>query len=205
MTTSMQQSTASAPGADGAPLDVRQASPREVRAWLDAGSATLVDVREPDEHARERIPAARLVALSNFDPARALQHLKPGQSLVLHCRSGKRSLDAANRAAPLAAANNVPLYNMTGGIEAWKQDSLPVQTDTSVARISLMRQVQLVIGAGVVTGAALAWFVHPAFLAIPAFFGAGLIFAGATGTCGLAALLSRMPWNRASRASCAPN
>jgi hypothetical protein len=39
-------------------------------------------------------------------------------------------------------------------------------------------------------------FVNPWFLAVAAFFGAGLTFAGATGTCGLARLLFRMPRNR---------
>ena len=37
--------------------------------------------------------------------------------------------------------------------------------------------------------------VSPWFLALAAFFGAGLTFAGATGTCGLALLLMKLPWN----------
>jgi hypothetical protein len=67
--------------------------------------------------------------------------------------------------------------------------------------MSIMRQVQLVVGVGVLIGAALAWWVHPGFVIIPAFLGAGLAFAGATGTCGLAAVLSRMPWNRGAPAA----
>ncbi len=181
-----------------------QASPRQVHDWLRLGSAVLIDVREPDEHAREHIQPSRLLPLSSFDPAQAIAPVNHGQRLVLHCRSGKRSLDAANRAAQLAAANHVPIYSMTGGIEAWKQDALPVQTDASVSRISLMRQVQITAGAAILLGSILTWLLHPALIIIPAFFGAGLLFAGATGTCGLAALLSRMPWNRAPRSSCAP-
>jgi hypothetical protein len=50
----------------------------------------------------------------------------------------------------------------------------------------------------VLTGTALGAFVDPWFLVLPAFFGAGLTFAGATGTCGLGLLLLRMPWNRPS-------
>jgi hypothetical protein len=38
--------------------------------------------------------------------------------------------------------------------------------------------------------------VSPWFLAAAAFFGGGLTFVGATGTCGLALLLMKMPWNR---------
>jgi hypothetical protein len=50
----------------------------------------------------------------------------------------------------------------------------------------------------VIAGAAAGVWVSPWFLVVPAFFGAGLVFAGATGTCGLAAVLARMPWNRSA-------
>jgi hypothetical protein len=46
------------------------------------------------------------------------------------------------------------------------------------------------------TGVTLGVLVNAWFLAVAAFFGAGLTFAGATGTCGLALMLMKMPWNR---------
>jgi rhodanese-related sulfurtransferase len=160
----------------------------------------LIDVREPDEHSRERIAGATLMPLSRFDPRRAAALCTPGQRLVLHCRGGRRSEDAAKLAAGAARSQVV---TMSGGIEAWRRDGLAVSVDRSVSRISVMRQVQLVIGTGVLGGAALAWLVHPWFLVIPAFFGAGLVFAGATGTCGLASLLGVMPWNKSAACSAA--
>ncbi len=51
-------------------------------------------------------------------------------------------------------------------------------------------------GVSLLAGVALGTLVSPWFLAIAAFFGAGLTFAGATGTCGLGLVLLRMPWNR---------
>ena len=63
-------------------------------------------------------------------------------------------------------------------------------------RLPVDRQVQLIAGLMVLTGVALGTLIHPWFLAIAAFFGAGLIFAGVTGTCGLALLLMKLPWNR---------
>jgi hypothetical protein len=54
----------------------------------------------------------------------------------------------------------------------------------------------LIAGTMVLTGVILGAFVNPWFLALVAFFGAGLTFAGATGTCGLALVLFKMPWNR---------
>jgi uncharacterized membrane protein len=98
----------------------------------------------------------------------------------------------------------VTVVSMTGGLEAWKKETLPTELNTSVSGISIMRQVQLVVGTAVLVGSALAWFVHPALVAIPAFFGAGLAFAGASGTCALATVLGMMPWNKraATSASC---
>lgn len=182
-----------------ASVEAASASPRDVFEWLRSGEAVLVDVREPDEHARERIEGARLLPLSQFDPAEASTWLNPGQRLVIHCRGGGRSADACRRAAVLAK-RGVPVVGLSGGIEGWKRASLPVVMNPKVPRLSIMRQVQLVVGLGVLAGSVLAWFVHPAFVVLPAFFGAGLTFAGATGTCALASVLGAMSWNRAARA-----
>jgi hypothetical protein len=59
-----------------------------------------------------------------------------------------------------------------------------------------MRQVQLIIGLLALTGSILAMTVHANFALIPAFLGCGLTLAGSTGWCGLAILLSKMPWNK---------
>ena len=181
----------------------REVSVNEAAGMLRAGRATLVDVREADEHARERIEGAMLAPLSRFDAGVALRGLYAGHTLVLHCRSGKRSAQAAAMAAGVAPAG-VEVVSMAGGIEAWKGAGLAVRVNTGVSRVSIMRQVQLVVGVSVLAGSALAWWVHPALVAIPAFFGAGLTFAGATGTCALASVLGRMPWNRAAGAGPGP-
>jgi rhodanese-related sulfurtransferase len=161
-----------------------------LKAWLDSGQATLIDVREPDEHARDRIPGATLAPLSRFDPATLPNdHRK----LVLHCRSGRRSMDAATRAVN---AGRAEAFSLTGGLEAWKAAGFPVQENRK-APISLMRQVQITIGILLLAGSALAWLVNPWFLILPAFIGAGQMVAGLTGTCGLASALALAPWNRA--------
>lgn len=175
-----------------------EVDPRTAHGWFKAGSCVIVDVREPDEHAREHIKGAQLNPMSRFNPSEI--RFKPGQSVVFQCRSGRRSADVLRLVAsnPPAGAQ---LFNLTGGINAWKQSNLPVRENTKVSGISVMRQVQLIIGLCVLLGSALAWFIHPAFVAIPAFFGAGLTFAGATGTCALAAIVAKLPWNR-SAAGC---
>lgn len=177
------------------------ASPEQVRDWLAAGSCVLVDVREADEHARERIAGATLAALSRFDAASL--RVAPGQTLVLHCKSGRRSADAAARCGTLAASG-VRVLSMTGGIEAWKAKGLPVIAPAGVQgpAIGVMRQTQIAIGLMVLGGLAVGWFVHPAGYLASAFMGAGLVFAGLSGTCGLALLLEKMPWNTRPKKSC---
>lgn len=51
----------------------------------------------------------------------------------------------------------------------------------------------------VLLGSALGWLAHPAFWLLSAGVGAGLVYSAATDTCGMAALLAWMPWNRLSR------
>ncbi|MCX5690487.1 MAG: rhodanese-like domain-containing protein, partial [Planctomycetota bacterium] len=166
-----------------------------MHSWLSAGQAVLIDVREPDEHARERIDTARLCPLSRFDPANVIADVPPGKIIVLHCKGGKRSADAAAMLCGSPAARG-RVVSLSGGIEAWKQSGLATEANSAAPRLSIMRQTQLVIGAFVAGGSALAWFVDPRIIAIPAFFGLGLVFAGASGTCALASLIAKMPWNR---------
>ena len=82
---------------------------------------------------------------------------------------------------------------MEGGIGAWEKAGLPVERGAST--MPLFRQIQIAAGSLILIGAlgSLGW--HP-LLWLAVFGGAGLVFAGITGFCGLGVLLSRMPWNR---------
>ncbi len=166
-------------------------SPAEARA-LGAKGATIIDVRDPDEFAREHIPGARNTPLATLVQGTD----KQGEILVYHCKSGLRT--KANAAKLAAAAGNCEAYIIEGGIEGWKVAGLPVAADASQP-IELIRQVQIVAGSLVVLGVALGVMAHPGFYALAALVGAGLVFAGISGFCGMARLLALMPWNRALR------
>jgi rhodanese-related sulfurtransferase len=172
-------------------------TPEEAARLLDRG-ATLVDVREPDEHARARIPGARNLPLSRLEEAELAVHA--GQPVLFHCRSGARTQGHAGRLAAKAGACEA--YVVAGGLEAWQRAGLPVAEDRRQP-LELMRQVQIAAGALVLLGVLLGTLVAPTFYALSAFVGAGLVFAGLTGTCGLARLLRLMPWNRAMAAGAA--
>jgi rhodanese-related sulfurtransferase len=61
-----------------------------------------------------------------------------------------------------------------------------------------MRQVQIAAGSLVLLGVILSHTVASGWIWLSGFVGAGLIFAGVSGFCGLARLLAALPWNRAA-------
>jgi rhodanese-related sulfurtransferase len=178
---------------------VTEVAPAMLREWLDAGDTVLVDVREFFERAAEHIPGSAHAPLSSFDPA-AVRAAHPTKEVVFHCVSGKRSAEAAEK----YRSGGEAFFHLAGGIEAWKAAGLPVTRPATAPRLPIMRQVQITAGGAVALGVGLGVTLSPWFLALSAFVGLGLVFAGITGWCGLARVLAAMPWNRnlANTASC---
>lgn len=168
----------------------------EAAAALLREGATLIDVREPDEHARERIPGAHNMPLSQMEEAELA--VQQGRPVLFHCRSGARTAGSAERLS--AKAGLCEAFVVEGGLDAWKRAGLPVAEDRRQP-LPMMRQVQIAAGSLVVLGVVLGATVSPWFFVLSGFVGAGLIFAGVTGTCGLASLLGVMPWNRRAAAA----
>ena len=162
-------------------------SPADARGAIGAG-ARLVDIRGADEYARERIPGALNLPLDRIGDL-----TRDERPVVFHCRSGMRT--AANAAQLADAARGGPAYLLQGGIDAWRGAGHPTVTDRTQP-MEIMRQVQITAGALVLLGVLLGLFVAPGFFGMSAFVGAGLVFAGTTGWCGMAKLLRIMPWNR---------
>ena len=164
-------------------------TPAEAARLMREGAATLVDVREADEHARTRIPGARNLPLSRLEDGA----LPASGTMLFHCRSGARTTAHAARLAGKAGACDA--YLVEGGLDAWQRAGLPVTEDRRQP-LELMRQVQIAAGSMVVLGAVLGATVSPWFHALSGGVGAGLVFAGVSGSCGLARVLRMMPWNR---------
>lgn len=100
-------------------IPVPQVEERVVRRWLSEGrKLVLVDVREPEEWAAGCIPGARLIRLSELE--RHEKELNPKDTLVMVCRTGKRSSQAA---AWLRARGYQEAYSLRGGMLAWKGET----------------------------------------------------------------------------------
>ncbi len=166
-------------------------SPQHAFEMFKNGEVRLIDIRESSEYAEKFIPGARHVPLS----AIATQDLKdtnaPDKPLVFFCHSGNRTAKAAERLERLAG--NVKAFQIEGGMSAWETAGLPVERGN--APFSLFRQIQISAGSLVLLGILGSYVWHPMYW-LAGFVGAGLIFAGVTGFCGLGVLLSHMPWNR---------
>ncbi len=112
-------------------MTVENISPATLKKWLEAGKATLVDVREQREYDAEHIEGASLVPLGRIRRAALPEHT--GRKLVIMCRMGGRGQAACQRLRAEMAAHET-IYHLEGGILAWKRAGLPVgRTERRVA------------------------------------------------------------------------
>ncbi|HUB24357.1 MAG TPA: rhodanese-like domain-containing protein [Tepidisphaeraceae bacterium] len=162
---------------------------RSIRA---GAKPRLLDVRTAAEYSRLHAAGACLVPLDELNPSTvASAHLDASEPLYVLCHAGSRAAVACEKLTAMGIGNAV---RVDGGTLAWEGASLPVVR--AGARVSIERQVRIAAGSLVLVGLALAWCVHPAFVAVSMFVGAGLVFAGITNYCGMAIVMAKMPWNR---------
>jgi adenylyltransferase/sulfurtransferase len=113
-------------GAESPPRfgEVSAADLAAMLAARDRGEAEfeLVDVREPGEREVVSIPGARAIHLDEFRSGAAPHRLPPGIPVVVMCKSGVRSAEAAGL---LVAAGRRDVSNLAGGVLAWVRDVDP--------------------------------------------------------------------------------
>jgi rhodanese-related sulfurtransferase len=153
----------------------------------------LIDVRTPAEFREVHVSVARNIPLDRLDPntLRAEMGAERAKPLYLICRSGSRGKQACEK---LAAAGIADVVNVEGGTLACEKVGLPLVRGPK--SMSLERQVRIAAGTLTLVGAVLGLLVHPYWIGLSAFVGAGLVFAGITDHCGMAMVLARMPWNQ---------
>jgi rhodanese-related sulfurtransferase len=174
---------------------MRTITPVELQSILDTQpGAPVIDVRTPVEFAEVHVPQAVDVPLDKLNPQSLLAagKVQKDQPVYLLCRSGPRAAKAADKFEKEGFAKAIVVE---GGTLAWIEAKLPVIRGTAKV-ISLERQVRIAAGAIVLTGVLLARFVHPGFIWLSGFVGAGLVFAGIADFCGMGLLLAKMPWNQ---------
>jgi len=166
----------------------------KLKELLDKKQAIVIDVREPAEYRSGNIEGAINNPLSyvSLETCHLPEH--KGKKIVLHCLSGKRSMLACEKLLGEGIRDNV--YNLEGGISAWKAAEYPIKKEGNSNILPLDRQTQVTIGILILLGSIFGHFIHYSWFVLPAFIGLGLINAGVTGWCGMAKLIAKMPWNK---------
>ena len=163
-------------------------SPHDLAELLGGDQVTVIDVREPMEFATGHIAGSLNVPLARLQRANL-----PAGPLVLVCQSGNRSAKGIQILQHRGQGQSIS--DLEGGLPSWQQAGLPLRTLKN-APLPLMRQVQIAAGSLVLLGLILSHVVAPTWILLTWFVGAGLVFAGVSGFCGMARLLTLMPWNK---------
>jgi rhodanese-related sulfurtransferase len=84
---------------------------------------TLLDVRTPQEYTKGHLTNSRNLDIFNDNFKEELTKLDKTKPYYVYCHSGGRSMEAAELMQEMGFTK---VYNMTGGITAWKEAGLPV-------------------------------------------------------------------------------
>jgi len=159
----------------------------------------LVDVREHSEYKREHIAEANLFPMSQFKAQEVLKAAGGVSRVCVHCASGGRSAKACAALTEAMKSSDkfkgMKLYDLGGGMSSWRMCGLPVVEDKK-APLPIIRQVHLIASTLIISGSLLTRFYNPNFFALPLFVGCGLFLSGATGFCGMALILQKLPYNQ---------
>lgn len=96
-----------------------QVDSKELKKLIDEKKVVLIDVRELHEYQEAHFGCATLIQLGVIDVSKLPKH--DDKKLVIHCRSGKRSTAACEKL--LSQDPSLEVYNLTGGILAWQNES----------------------------------------------------------------------------------
>jgi rhodanese-related sulfurtransferase len=157
------------------------------------GSAQLIDICSPTEYASGHVPGAINIPMEQIGACFA--DLRIGSPVVLICKRGQRACATAQ----LLTASRTDVLVLDGGTRAWRQSGGQIVMNTATGW-SLERQARLGAGLLVLVGVVLSLVWNRGWIGLAAFVGLGLTFAGLTDICGMAYLLTKMPWNKARRA-----
>ena len=97
--------------------------PGELTALINRDDALVVDLSASNEFEKGHIAGSKSVQPSQFDPESKLLANAKSLPVVMVCRNGQASADAAKR---LKKAGFEQVYWLDGGVQAWQQADLPL-------------------------------------------------------------------------------
>ena len=156
----------------------------------------ILDVRTDGEYQAERVKGSIDIPLDFIEVREGrIGGLLSGKDVLIICRTGIRAEVARKILASHWGIRKLTVF--PGGIvEYKKQFPKEIVVGHGISRLPIMRQVQVVSGGLIVAFSMMGFLIHTNFFLWAILIGAGLIFAGVTGFCGLATLLGRLPFNK---------
>jgi rhodanese-related sulfurtransferase len=152
----------------------------------------ILDVRTPAEFETSHIDGSLNVPLDLLTDhgSKVAEQLDRNTDIVLVCRSGQRSTQAAELLQGQGVTGGTILEN---GITDWEAQGYDVKR--GVQRWDLERQVRLVAGS-IVLSSVLGSVAVPRLKWLAAAIGGGLTYAAISNTCAMGTALSKLPYNR---------
>lgn len=103
----------------------------EFEAVCHQEGVRLVDVRTPQEYAEGHLAGAEIIDIKAANFSERIQDM--AGTVAVYCRSGKRSLAAAEQ----LAGQGCTVYNLDGGILAWQKAGRPTTTESDTGNIDV--------------------------------------------------------------------
>jgi rhodanese-related sulfurtransferase len=107
---------------------------KEAKKMLEGGNVFVLDVRTPGEFNSAHIKGATLIPLknvlgTNLSSDRLLEarinEIPKDKKILVYCRTGQRSSAASKM---LVNSGYLHIYNILGGINAWKDAGYPIES-----------------------------------------------------------------------------
>src|SRR6056297_2018836 len=105
--------------------EYKDLGPAEMADKMKSEPGTILDVRTPQETAEGVIEGAVLMDFYEDDFAQSFQKLDKEKPVYVYCAKGGRSSNAAEM---MVEAGFVKVYNLDGGMSAWKEAEMPTNT-----------------------------------------------------------------------------
>lgn len=102
---------------------IKSVTPAQLTTLVNRDEALLIDVSASADFEKGHIAGARNLAMGQFAPEHKLLAKAKQSPVVVACRSGTASADAAKR---LAKAGFSAVHWLDGGVAAWQQAGLPL-------------------------------------------------------------------------------
>lgn len=91
---------------------------------MNSANTVIVDVREPHDYIKGHIENSINLPLGKFSETIGSLEKYKKQPIIVVCQTGARSVSACKT---LAKSNFGEIFNITGGMQSWEDNKLPIK------------------------------------------------------------------------------